>query len=143
VSSLAMVAVFGGLAAGWAVQLWMVLRQSRRFHARLRELRALGTTAVGRGGSRLRGFTYVALAADGDDRTVAAEAMSGMTVFARLRPAPELIGCPLAEVAASPDSGRRARAAAQAAEAILAAPADARVRRNHWNPTAATPAPHR
>jgi DNA-binding transcriptional regulator of glucitol operon len=130
-------ALLGGLAAGWAAQLWLVLRQTRRFNARLRTLRAQGTTAVGRGGSRRRGFVYVALSAKGA-RVVAAESMSGMTVFARLRPAADLVGRSLSDLAGN-HSSRRASAAAQAAEAILTAE-DANVAGSSTNRVAATSA---
>jgi DNA-binding transcriptional regulator of glucitol operon len=129
VSTGLIVTLFGGLAACWAVQGWLVMRQTKRFNAHLSGLRKAGLTAVGRGGSRMRGFAYVALAANRDGRVTAAEAMSGVTVFARLRPAPEFVGRDVRELSAVDEKGARAQAAAQAAEALLNAPQDVWERR--------------
>lgn len=115
--------LFGGLALGWALQLLLVMRQTQRFQRELRSLRAVGTTAVGRDGSRMRGYVYVAIAADPGGRVVAARQMTGFTVFSRLRPAPDLVGRSVHELVGA-DDGRLARAAAMAAGAIVGAAED-------------------
>jgi DNA-binding transcriptional regulator of glucitol operon len=138
VSTTLITAIMAGLVVAWIAQGMLIMRQARHFQARLRALREHGVAAVGRDGTRLRGYVYVALAADADDRVRAAEAMSGATVFSHPRPAPEFVGRTLGELTAD-RSTKRERAAAQAAEFILAAPAD--VRRGKQTTSAGATAP--
>lgn len=80
------------LAAAWVLQLGLSLWQTRRFYRRLSILRRAGRTAVGMEGSIYRRRAYAVLVVDERDRIVHAEQLSGWTVFARLRPVPQLVG---------------------------------------------------
>lgn len=114
------------MAALWALQMYLAYRQARAFMAQVRQLRTRGRTAVGVSShSRMRRRTYVALAADADDRVVDAIELSGLTVFARPRPAVALRGRRLTDLQTD-DRARLARAAAMAAASLLSARADDR-----------------
>lgn len=119
-------------AAVWALQLYATAKQGQHFMREVGRLRPAGETAIGASShSRLRRRTYVAIAADETDLVTAAVELDGVTVFARARPVPDLIGTPLRELADAPDGERRSDAARMAARALLGEelePSPARVR---------------
>lgn len=109
----------------WLVQLALAYRQARLFYKRISSLRKLGRCATGLAGSRYRGRVYVVLVAHPPTRKVIrAEQLQGLTVFARLRTVPQLVGRSLEELI-EPDapaiegiSQKVQSAARSAAEAI-------------------------
>ena len=108
------------LGAAWILQLVLSFEQMRRFRARLAELRQLGHTAVGVGGSTYRGRAYAVVVVDGEDRVVRAEIMSGFSVFARLKEVPEVRGCKLSALSVSPpELGEKKVKALKAAASAL------------------------
>jgi glucitol operon activator protein len=119
VTPLGLVVVIIGLAVAWAIQIYFTARQAKSFQSRVNALRKSGRTAVGRGGSRYRGTVYCALAS-GDRSTVSAAAvLRGMTVFARPRDVPELVGRPLTELADTKPTSSKDEAVAHAARILL------------------------
>jgi DNA-binding transcriptional regulator of glucitol operon len=106
------------LAGCWALQMYLTGLQVRTFMRHVAGLRRLGHTAIGVGGGRATRRVYVALAADASGRVVAARRLSGVTTLARPRPAPELEGLVLAELAGA-GGDASARAAAMAARHLL------------------------
>lgn len=90
--------IFFGLIVMWFIQFGAAYWQMRRFYRRMVALRKNGLTAVGLNGDRLKGRAYAVLTIDGEDRIVHAEQFSGWTIFAGLRPVPELVGMPLQEI---------------------------------------------
>jgi glucitol operon activator protein len=109
------------LALAWMGQIFLAWKQAERFMARVRVLRRSGKVAIGSSGSRLRGRAYVVLAVGPDDRVTAAETLKGMTVFARTKPLPALVGRPAADLAAGDDLlelHKRVREAATSAAAM-------------------------
>lgn len=81
------IAILVALVGAWALQVWLSNGQMRRFHKRSQELRRMGAhMAIGVTGNMYRRKTYVALVIDDDNRTVAAEELSGFTIFAGLQP---------------------------------------------------------
>lgn len=107
-------------AALWGLQLFATAKQGQQFMREVGKLRKHGETAIGASSmSRVKRRGYVALAADETDRVTGAIELSGMTVFARAQPVPELVGTPLADLAAADDEDRRARASRMAARALL------------------------
>ncbi|MBX5451635.1 transcriptional regulator GutM [Thermogemmatispora sp.] len=83
----------------WCLQLALAYGQARRFYRDVSRLRRLGRCATAMAGGRYRGRTYVVLVAHPEQRTIlAARYLSGWTVFARLRPLPQLEGRPLDEL---------------------------------------------
>src|SRR4029453_16663984 len=100
----------------WLLQLLLAYQQAQRFMARSPALRRGGGGPVGapppRGGGRVsigapprqvRGRAYAVIAVAPDDRIAAAEALSGVTVFANARPVPALVGLRAADLAAGTD----------------------------------------
>lgn len=96
--------LLGLLGVGWVLQLILAVHQMRRFYKRFGELRRLGRTAMGIGGSTYRGRAYALIASDSRGRVVAAEVMRGFTVFARPRPLTAVTGWSLRAVSAGPPS---------------------------------------
>jgi DNA-binding transcriptional regulator of glucitol operon len=84
----------------WVIQFGLAYWQMRRFYQRMITLRQKGLTAIGLSGNRYQGRSYAVLTIDKDDRIIHAEQFSGWTVFAQLKPVPELVGLPLNEVLA-------------------------------------------
>jgi DNA-binding transcriptional regulator of glucitol operon len=84
----------------WLLQLLLAYQQARHFLARARALRRKGRVSIGASPRRLRGRTFVVVAVGSDDRITAAEALSGITVFANAKPVPALIGLRAADLAA-------------------------------------------
>ena len=89
-----------GLVGMWILQFGLAFWQMRRFYGRLTSLRHDGLTAVGLSGNRYKGRAYAVLTVDENNRIVHAEKFSGWTIFAGLKPVPELIGMSLDEVLA-------------------------------------------
>ncbi|HEY7418214.1 MAG TPA: transcriptional regulator GutM [Ktedonobacteraceae bacterium] len=116
------VAVFA--LAVWLVQLGLSYRQAQLFSKRIGVLRKLGTCATGLAGGMYRGRVYAVLVAHPQTHhIIKAERLQGLTVFARLKPVPQLEGYsiddllrdqPLSFPGVSPRVIEAARAAAQA-----------------------------
>ena len=88
----------------WLVQLALAYRQARLFYHRVNKLRKLGRTATGLGGGRYRGRVYITLVIHPlTHHVIKAEQLKGWTVFATLKPVPELEGRSLEELLA-PDT---------------------------------------
>jgi DNA-binding transcriptional regulator of glucitol operon len=106
----------------WLLQLLLAYRQAQRFMARSRALRRQGRVSIGASPRRVRGRAYAVIAVGPDDHITAAEALSGITVFANARPVPTLLGLRAADLAAGaevPDLAPRVLAAARGAAAAL------------------------
>ncbi len=85
--------------AAWLIQLGLAYRQARVFYRRISSLRKLGRCATGLAGGRYRGRVYVALVVHPLTRLVIkAEKLSGLTVFATLKPVTQLEGHTLDEL---------------------------------------------
>lgn len=82
----------------WVIQFGLAYWQMRRFYQRLITLRRSGLTAVGLSGNRYKGRSYAVLTIDEEGRIIHAEQFSGWTIFAQLRPMPQLIGMSLQEL---------------------------------------------
>lgn len=87
--------LFIGLAIAYAFQLLLTGWQARRYYRRLKELRKAGLTSVGMDGSKWKGRTYAVLVIDEEKRIKHAEMLSGMTIFAKLKPVNQLVGLDL------------------------------------------------
>jgi len=111
------------IAAMWVFQLYFAAKQSMRFSKSLREIRALGRTAVGLGGFRYRGGRAFVALAERDGVVVGAKLLVGWTVFASPVDFPELVGRRLVDLAAGQgmDTLRKKEQAAakMAAEVLL------------------------
>ena len=84
------------LVGAWILQFWLSHRQLSRFYRRLKVLRKDGLTAIGMTGNRLNGRVYGVLTVDRASRTILhAESFQGATIFASLKPVPQLEGQPL------------------------------------------------
>jgi DNA-binding transcriptional regulator of glucitol operon len=91
--------LLGAVVAGWMLQLWLTMRQSRAYLRAVAQLRRSGTVATGKGGRRYRGgVAFVSLATDGK-RVTGAVSLKGFTTFARPAPLPALTGMRLGAVA--------------------------------------------
>jgi len=80
------------LAAGLALQLYLTGWQTRRFYSRLKVIRREGLTSIGLEGGIWSGRRYAVLVVDENLKILHAEKMSGMTIFSKLKPVPELVG---------------------------------------------------
>jgi DNA-binding transcriptional regulator of glucitol operon len=92
--------VFVGLA--WVLQLFLSIGQMRRFYRRVADLKRLGRTAVGVGGGTYRGRAYAVVVVDPTGRVVTAELMTGISVFAHLKPLTEVRGWNLQALCQTP-----------------------------------------
>ena len=92
----------GLLGLAWILQLFLSIGQMRRFYRRVGELKRVGRTAIGVGGGTYRGRAYAVVVADPRGHVLTVEIMSGISVFARLRPLPELQGWNLQALCQSP-----------------------------------------
>lgn len=114
------------LAIMWGLQFVLAFYQLRRFNRRIFEVRKHGKTAVGLSGGRYSGRTYAILAIDETGHIVHAEHFAGATIFARLRPVPDLIGMTLDDMRAAlpqlPLSGKSQRSFINAADYLQEAP---------------------
>ena len=71
----------------------------KQFNKRVFSLRAQGVkTAVGMAGNMYKRRTYAIVVVDSARRVVAAERLSGWTVFARPQPLPQIVGCALEDL---------------------------------------------
>jgi DNA-binding transcriptional regulator of glucitol operon len=87
---------FGG---AWILQLGLSYLQMKRFYKKVRRLRKGGCLgAIGKEGSMYKRKLYTVLVVDENDRVVHAEQLNGWTVFASLRPVPEVVGVTLADL---------------------------------------------
>ncbi|MEN8240511.1 MAG: transcriptional regulator GutM [Chloroflexota bacterium] len=86
------------LVVAWITQLGMSLLQMRRFHRRMAELRKLGRASVGLAGGTYKGKVYTVIVLDDDDQITHAEKLSGITVFANLKPVPQVVGMSLEDL---------------------------------------------
>jgi glucitol operon activator protein len=120
VDTRAVVFIIIALAIGWVLQLLLAYRQARSFNRRVRALRSVGETAVGRAGSRSRGVVFAAIAADPAGVVRAAEVLKGVTVFARPRPLPQIVGKEVRALAETGSKKTTDRALARAAMHLLA-----------------------
>jgi glucitol operon activator protein len=93
------------LGLAWILQLVLSMRQMRRFYRRVSELKRLGRTTIGVGGGTYRGRAYAVVVADASGRVVTAEIMSGISVFAALRPLPDVNGWNLRALCDNPPAG--------------------------------------
>lgn len=81
------------VALAWILQLALSLLQTRRFHRRIAELRTGSfATATGFAGSNWKRKVYGVLVVDENYTVTHAEKLAGFTVFANLKPVPELVG---------------------------------------------------
>ncbi len=93
------IAILVLLVAAWGFQIWLSNQQMRRFHGRSQKLRRLGKyMAIGLAGNTYRRKTYAVLVIDDEHRVVAAEYLSGFTIFASLRPIEGVTGMDLDRV---------------------------------------------
>ena len=87
-----------GLVIAWIAQLGLSLWQMRRFYKRRGELRKVGRVSVGLAGSTYKGKIYTIISVDENDRVVVAEELSGITVFANLKPVDQVVGMSLQDL---------------------------------------------
>jgi len=114
------VVVIVGLVIGWAIQMALAYRQAAVYQSHVRRLRRLGPSATGRSGSRVRGIAYCTLVANQAGQVAGAEILRGLTVFARPRPRPGLVGRPLEELVCTGPASTVERAVSDAAKTLLA-----------------------
>ncbi|MDQ6712403.1 MAG: transcriptional regulator GutM [Candidatus Dormibacteraeota bacterium] len=110
------------LGLAWVVQLVLSMRQMRRFYRRVNELKRLGRTTIGVGGGTYRGRAYAVVTADSVGRVLSAEVMSGISVFAGLRPLPDVKGWNVAALRETPPPSlntKQRAALSQAADKLL------------------------
>ncbi len=83
----------------WLLQLSFSYLQMRQFNRRVFALRSKGVkTAVGMAGNMYKRRVYAIVVVDSARQVVAAERLSGWTVFARPLPLPQIIGCSLEQL---------------------------------------------
>ena len=87
-----------GLAVAWIAQLGLSLFQMKRFYKRRGVLRKLGRASVGLSGSTYKGKVYTIIVVDENDQVIIGEKLSGITVFANLKPVPEVVGLSLEDL---------------------------------------------
>ncbi|MDQ3751967.1 MAG: transcriptional regulator GutM [Actinomycetota bacterium] len=114
------VVIIVGLVIGWAIQMALAYRQAAVYQSHVGTLRRLGPSATGRSGSRVKGIAYCTLARDHAGRVAGAETLRGLTVFARPRPRPDLVGRPLEELVCTDSASSVECAISDAATALLA-----------------------
>lgn len=90
------------LVVMWMIQFGLTYFQMRRFYGRMVELKRHGLTAVGLCGTQYKGRTYAVLTIDEDNQVIHAERFAGWTVFATLKPVPEMQGMVLDDILANP-----------------------------------------
>ncbi len=112
--------MIAGLVVGWAIQMALAYRQAAVYQSHVSRLRRLGPSATGRSGSRIKGIAYCTLVADGGGQVAGAEILRGLTVFARPRPRPELVGRPLQELVCTGPASTVERAVSDAAATLIA-----------------------
>ncbi len=111
------------LAVIWSAQSYLVYRQGKAFMRRIHVLRQEGRVAIGVGYNRIHVRTFVVVVADRQDRIVRVERLSGLTIFARVRPVDRFAGLRLQEVVDVATSQKASRqfttALKQAVDALL------------------------
>lgn len=108
--------MFAGLfAALWILQMILNWKQAKRFMAAVAELRDAGDVVTGRHKRRGR-RTYAAIAIK-DDHVTGSRILKGISVFARPKPSPGLIGLSVDDLVAGTVDGVDPRVAAAAAHA--------------------------
>lgn len=112
------------LVVTWSAQMVLSLIQVRRYFKRINILRRYGRVATGMGGTRYRGRVYGVLAVNTETKIVTkAMQLSGITVFAGLKPVPALEGISLDQLLDDPNmlsafSPKRATAFRAAAQTL-------------------------
>jgi DNA-binding transcriptional regulator of glucitol operon len=102
-------------ASLWICQMVLNWRQVKRFMADVATLRASGDVVIGRG--KRRGMrSYVALAVR-DGRVAGSRILTGVSVFARSKPNPALLGASMKDLIDGTVDGLDRRTAAAAAHA--------------------------
>jgi len=86
------------LAIGLALQLLLTGWQTKRFFSRLKIIKKDGLTSIGLEGGIWSGRRYAVLVVDEKQNIVHAEKMSGLTIFSKLKPVPELVGINAADL---------------------------------------------
>jgi len=99
----------------WVCQMLLTWRQTKRFMADVATLRASGDVVIGRG--KRRGMRTYAAVAVRDGRVVESRILQGVTVFARSKPNPALLGASLQELIDGTVDGLDRRTAAAATHA--------------------------
>ena len=84
-----------GLGVVWMFQMLLSTWQMKRFYARIAQLRRKGRVAIGKAGTAWRLRQYAVVVVNKQNTVVAVERLSGLTIFARLRPVEGLVGRPL------------------------------------------------
>jgi DNA-binding transcriptional regulator of glucitol operon len=110
------------LVIAWTLQGVSSFWQAKRFYARIQQMRTFGRSAVGVAGSIYRTRAYAVLAVDDQNRIVRAEKLTGLTVFAQLRPVDSLAGLALSDLLSGPVEGMSPKlysAFKMAAEALV------------------------
>jgi DNA-binding transcriptional regulator of glucitol operon len=112
------------LAVIWSAQSYLVYRQGKAFMRRIHVLRQEGRVAIGVGYNRIHVRTFVVVVADREDRVIRVERLTGLTIFARVRPVDRYAGLRLSEVVDVAVSQKAPRqfttAIKQAVDALLA-----------------------
>lgn len=88
------------LGFAWVLQFVLSYLQMRRFYGRISQLRRQlkGSVAIGMAGSAWKRRQYAVLVIDANKHILAAEQLSGWTVWAGLKPVQGLAGYTLAEL---------------------------------------------
>lgn len=105
------------LGLAWVLQLFLSIGQMRRFYRRVAELKRLGRTAVGVGGGTYRGRAYAVVVADPTGRVLTVEVMSGISVFAGLKPLREVTGWNLQALCQMPPAALKTKQKAAVCQA--------------------------
>ncbi|HKT39321.1 MAG TPA: transcriptional regulator GutM [Ktedonobacterales bacterium] len=93
------------LIVTWTLQMVLSLIQVRRYFKGVNKMRRYGRVATGMGGTRYRGRVYGVLAVDTETKIVTkAMRLSGITVFAGLKPVPVLEGISLDQLIDDPNA---------------------------------------
>ncbi len=112
------------LAVIWSAQSYLVYRQGKAFMRRIHILRQEGRVAIGVGYNRIHVRTFVVVVADRQDRVIRVERLTGLTIFARVRPVDRYAGLRLSEIVDVATNQKAPRqfvtALKQAADALLA-----------------------
>ncbi len=85
--------LIGALLMSLMLGMWQQGRYARSVNAMVAEYRGSGRLLVtGRGTGRLRGTIVMLVVDDAADRVIAARRLRGSTIFATVKPAPQLLG---------------------------------------------------
>jgi DNA-binding transcriptional regulator of glucitol operon len=102
-------------ASLWICQMVLNWRQVKRFMADVATLRASGDVVIGRG--KRRGMRSYAALAVRDGRVAGSRILTGVSVFARSKPNPALLGASMKDLIDGTVDGLDRRTAAAAAHA--------------------------